>query len=53
MILKKRLNYEKYPACGVPCPVGVSCPECKNLKYSKFKKAFSVPNKQVESKRDV
>jgi hypothetical protein len=37
MNLKKRLNYEKYPACGVPCPPGdIDCRNCKNRKYSIF-----------------
>ena len=37
MNLKKRLNYEKYPACGVPCPPGdIDCRICKNRKYSIF-----------------
>jgi hypothetical protein len=35
--LNKRLNYEKYPVCGVPCPPGdTDCKICKNRKYSIF-----------------
>ena len=51
-MLNKRLNYEKYPVCGVPCPPepeDIDCAKCKNFKYSKFKKAFSIVPKEGDT----